>query len=168
MDEAGTWHGGLSPGDFMLDGDPARLPDFRPISIVSKRPDASRCHLVWMWASAQATYVLDRDPVPSSKKGGGASSPKFRPMSIVAKRLDGSRFHLVWRYASAPRPTRHCVRCGPSYPQKKGHTHLTQFLAHVYCGHGRPSQLLLSPCSFYVYIPLFLRIRVCTYFAFEK
>ena len=31
------------------------------------------------------------------------------------------------------RPTRHCVRCGPGYPQK-GHTHPTQFLAHVYCG----------------------------------
>jgi len=26
-----------------------------------------------------------------------------------------------------------CVRYGPSYPQKKGHNHSTQFLAHVYC-----------------------------------
>ena len=28
MDEAGTWHGGigLSPGEFVLDGDPARSP----------------------------------------------------------------------------------------------------------------------------------------------
>ena len=86
-----------------------------------------------------------------------------------------------------------CVRWGPSYLQKKGHTHPTHFLAHVYCGqtagwmktplgtevdlgpghivldgselsasakgaqqpfsahvycgHGRPSQLLLSSCS---------------------
>ena len=33
------------------------------------------------------------------------------------------------------RPTRHCVRCGPSYPQKKGTPgHPTEFLAHVYCG----------------------------------
>jgi len=29
---------------------------------------------------------------------------------------------------------RHCVKLGRSYPQKKGHTHPTQFLAHVYCG----------------------------------
>ena len=36
-----------------------------------------------------------------------------------------------------------CVRWGPSYLQKKGHTHPTQFLAHVYCGHGRSSQLVL-------------------------
>jgi len=46
---------GLSPGDSVLYGDPAPspqrgwslLPNFRPISIVAKRLDASRCHLVW-------------------------------------------------------------------------------------------------------------------------
>jgi len=93
---------------------------------------------------------------------------------------------VTW-YGGRPWPTRHCVRCGPSYPQKKGHSHsifgpclLWQmagwmkpslgtevdigaghivpsshergtaprplFSAHVYCGHGRPSQLLLSSC----------------------
>jgi len=100
-------------------------------------------------------------------------------------------------HGGRPRPTRHCVRCGPSYPQKKRHTHPTQFLAHVYCGqmagwmktplgtevnlcpghtlldgvpgprsrergtaaplflahvccgYGRPSQLLLSSCSIF-------------------
>jgi len=26
-------------------------------------------------------------------------------------------------YGGTPRPTRHCVRCGPSYSQKKGHTY---------------------------------------------
>jgi len=53
---------GLSPGDFVLDGDPvtfpqkgAAPPNFRPISIVAKRLDASKCHLVWMLASAQGT-----------------------------------------------------------------------------------------------------------------
>jgi len=95
-------------------------------------------------------------------------------------------------YGGRPRPTRHCVRCGPRYPQKKGTPTPTQFLvhvycgqmagwmktplgtevdlgpghivldgvyssrergiaapllsAHVYCGHGRPSQLLLRSC----------------------
>jgi len=45
---------GLSPGDSVLDGDPAphtngveSIPNFRPISIVAKRLDASRCHFVW-------------------------------------------------------------------------------------------------------------------------
>ena len=51
----------LSPGDFVLDGiqpppqkgDEAPLHNFRPISIVAKRLDASRCHLVWRKALAQ-------------------------------------------------------------------------------------------------------------------
>jgi len=46
---------GLGPGHIMLDGDPAplkkrertALPNFRPISIVAKWLDGSRCHLVW-------------------------------------------------------------------------------------------------------------------------
>ena len=47
---------GLSPGDSVLDGDPPpvltkgvgpALPNFRLISIVAKRLDAPRCHLVW-------------------------------------------------------------------------------------------------------------------------
>ena len=37
-------------------------------------------------------------------------------------------------YGSRPRPTQHCARCGPSYPQKKGHTHPHPILVHVYCG----------------------------------
>ena len=53
---------GLGPGDFVLDGDPAPSPQgaqlppsFLPMSIVAKRLDGSRWHLVWMWASVQAT-----------------------------------------------------------------------------------------------------------------
>jgi len=45
----------LSPGDFVLNGDPAppqklgrtHSPNFQPISVVAKRLDASRCHMVW-------------------------------------------------------------------------------------------------------------------------
>ena len=37
-------------------------------------------------------------------------------------------------YRGRPRPVRHCVPCGPSYPRKKGTPTPTQFLAHVYCG----------------------------------
>ena len=39
----------------------------------------------------------------------------------------------TWNRGS-PRPTRHCVGYGPSYPQKKGHINPIHFLAHVYCG----------------------------------
>ena len=58
MDEAGTWHGGRpqprrlcirwgpSPPPAKRGGAP--FPNFRPISIVAKRLNASRCHLVRM------------------------------------------------------------------------------------------------------------------------
>jgi len=45
---------GLGPFHIVLDGDTTplptkggRAPNFRPIFIVAKRLDASRCHLVW-------------------------------------------------------------------------------------------------------------------------
>ena len=46
---------GLSLGDTVLDGDPAppplkghgTAPNFRPVSVVAKRLDDLRCHLVW-------------------------------------------------------------------------------------------------------------------------
>jgi len=93
----------FGPGDFVLDGDPAPLPKkgaeppiFRPISIVARRLDASICHLVWRWASAQATFCYMENKLPPPKKKWG-TAPNFRPMSVVAKRLDGSRRHLVRR-----------------------------------------------------------------------
>ena len=51
---------GLDFCHIVLDGDPAppprrgTAPNFRPISVVAKWLDGSRCHLVWRWASAQA------------------------------------------------------------------------------------------------------------------
>ena len=48
-------------------------------------------------------------------------------------------------YGSRPWPRPHCIRWGPSSLQK-GHSSPLLFLAHVYCGHGHPSQLLLSAC----------------------
>jgi len=52
---------GLDPGHIMLDGDPVpppktgTAPNFRPISVVVKWLDGLRWHLVWRWASVQAT-----------------------------------------------------------------------------------------------------------------
>jgi len=52
---------GLSPGDFVLDGDQAptpkrgRAPKFWPMSIAAKRLDGSRWHLAWMWALVHPT-----------------------------------------------------------------------------------------------------------------
>ena len=53
---------GLGPGDFVFDDDPASPekkaqppPNFRSMSIVAKRLDGSRCHLVRRWTFVQAT-----------------------------------------------------------------------------------------------------------------
>jgi len=65
------------------------------------------------------------------------ATPKGSEPPIFGPRLlwpDGCVHQDATWYGGRPRSTRHCVRCGPSYPQKKGHIHPTQFLAHVYCG----------------------------------
>ena len=52
-------------------------------------------------------------------------------------------------YGSRPWPRPQCVRQGPSSPVKGAQQPTvpsTLFVAHVYCGHGHPSQLLLSSC----------------------
>jgi len=90
---------GLSPGDFVLDGDPAPPlsrkgaeppPQFSTNFIVAKPLDASRCMLGMEVGLSPKDFVLARNR-PPPQKGGGAILPKFRPMSIVAKWLDGSR-----------------------------------------------------------------------------
>ena len=57
MDEAGTWHSGKpQPRRLCVRWGPSPLskkgaeppPNFQPISIVAKRLDASRCHMLWM------------------------------------------------------------------------------------------------------------------------
>jgi len=58
-------------------------------------------------------------------------------MFIVAKLLDGSRCHLVRCLGSW-----HIVLDGVQLP-RKGHSSPPLFSAHIYCDHGRPSQLLL-------------------------
>jgi len=51
---------GLSPGHIVLDGDPAppkrgTALNFRPMSVVTKQLNGSRCHLAQRKASAKAT-----------------------------------------------------------------------------------------------------------------
>jgi len=60
-------------------------------------------------------FVLDGDPAPPPK-GGGATSPIFGPFLLWPN--DWMHQDATW-YGGRPRPTRHCVRYGPSYPQKK-------------------------------------------------
>ena len=69
--------------------------------------------------------------LPSLKQG--AEPPQnFRPIFTVAKRLDASRCHLYTEVGLGLRDIVFDV--DPATPREKGHTHPTQFLAHVYCG----------------------------------
>jgi len=62
-------------------------------------------------------------------------------------------------YGSRPWPRPHCFWRSPA----KGAQQLPFFSAHVYCGHGRPSQLLLSSCNFFfiMYYYQVLQTLVC-------
>jgi len=61
----------LCPGDIVLHGDqpPKGQPSkFRPMCVVAKRLDGSRCHLVRRYIGLGAGHiVLDGDAVPLSK-----------------------------------------------------------------------------------------------------
>jgi len=126
MDQGGTcMEVGLGPSHTVLDGDPAPItkkgqshPNFRPIFIVAKRLDAPRCHLVWI---SPGDFVLDRDPAAYPKRG---EPPIFGPRLLWPNGCmdQDATWHGGGPRPTRPRPTRHFVRCGPSYPQKKGTT----------------------------------------------
>jgi len=104
---------GLSPGDFVLDGDPF------PLQGRGAPPIFGPC-LLW------PNGWMDQD----AKMGG--TLPNFRPTSVVAKRLLGSWCHFHTEVGLGIRDIVFDV--DPATPRKKVHTHPTKFLAHVYCG----------------------------------
>ena len=97
-DQDETWHAGRprpwphcvrwGPSSPFQRGPQPPPPNFRPISVVAKWLNGSRCHLVWRKDSVQ--ILLDGDPAPLPKK---VRSPlhSFRPTPLVAKRQDGSK-----------------------------------------------------------------------------
>jgi len=88
---------GLSPGDFVLDGDlpsqkrrslGAELPNFRPMSIVAMQTAAwIKMPLGTEVCLGLRDIVFDVDPATPDK--GHTHPTQFWPMSIVAKWLDG-------------------------------------------------------------------------------
>jgi len=127
---------GLSPGDFVLDGIQPCL------------------GLLWPngWMDQDVTWYRGK-PRPRRRVRRGRSSPP--PKKRHSFPVFGSC--LLWpngwmdedatwygTNGSRSRPRPHCIRRGPA-PRERG-TAGPLFSAHVYCGHGRPSQLLLSSC----------------------
>jgi len=139
---------GVGPGDCMFDGDPA------PIIIKGIAPNFCPC-LLWpnTWMDQDVTWYGGK-PQPCRRRcvRWGRSSPKT--LKGAQAPVFGSC--LLWPnssmdedatwYGSRSRRRPHCVRRRPSSPAK-GAQQPPLFSAHVYCGHGRPSHLLLSSCT---------------------
>jgi len=127
---------GLSPGDLVLDGDPAppkkgggaALPNVWPISIVAKRLDASRCHLVLRMASAQRT-LLDGDPASLPKKG---AEPLPQIFGLCLLWPNGWMDQDDTWHRGIGLDLHDSVRSTQLPPEKRAHPcTLTQFLARV-------------------------------------
>jgi len=99
-----TMEVGLSPGDFVLDGDPApsqkgggtrrRSPQFPAHVYCGQTAGWIKVALGTEVGLGPSHIVLYGDPSPLPKKG--AEPPNFRPIFTVAKRLNASRYHMVW------------------------------------------------------------------------
>ena len=126
---------GLSPGDSVLDGDPAPTPKgAEPHIIFGPRLLWSNGCIdqdaTWYGGRLQPRRLCVRwDPAPTPK---GAE-----PHLIFGPRLlwpNGCMDQDATWYGCRPRPTRDCVRCGSIATPKKGTPTCAQFLANVYCG----------------------------------
>jgi len=101
MHQNATWYGvGLSPGDFVLDGDPVPLPkkgqsppNFRPMFIVAKRLDGSLGTKVGL-NPGDCMLDGDSDPLPTN---GVEPPPHFSAHFYCGQTVDASRCHLVWK-----------------------------------------------------------------------
>jgi len=129
---------GLSPGDSVLDGVSASSPKGGgahkfSAHVYDQTAGRIKIPLGTKVSLSPGDFVLDGDQAPYPKRGGPQFSACVYCGQTAAwiKMPVGTEVGLGLR---RPRPTRHCVRCGPSYPQKKGTPTPPRFLAHVYCG----------------------------------
>ena len=137
---------GLSPGDFVLDGDPAPTPKGAvPHPIFGPRllwrygcmdQDAT-----WYGGNPRPTRHCVRCGLAIPRKKAHSAHAIFGPCLLWP---NGSMAEDVAWYGSRPRTMPHCTRRGLS-SRERG-TAAPLFSAHIYCGHGRQCQLLLSSC----------------------
>ena len=120
----------------------AQPPNFRPMSVVAKRLDGLRCHLVWRQASAQATLCSMRIQLSPAKGHTHSLHPIFGSCLLWP---NGWMYEDDTWYGSIHLGPRHIVLDGIPALRERGTA--SHFSVHIYCGHGRPSQLLLSSCQ---------------------
>ena len=120
---------GLSPGDFVLDGNPAPsqkrggTPQFSAHVYCGQTAGWIKMPLGTQVGLSPDDIVLDGDPAPP-KKG---HSPQFSAHAYC-----GHMYQDTTWYGGRPWPRRHCVRWGPALPPLKGHS--PQFSANIRCG----------------------------------
>jgi len=129
----------LGPGDFVFDGDPATSRN----SAHQPHPIFGPCSL-WPngWMDQDATWYVTLCWMGSQLPLKGAQPLVFGSCLLWP---NGWMDEDATWYGSRPRPRPHCIRQVPSSP-RKWHSSAPLFPAHVYCGHGRQPQLLLSSC----------------------
>jgi len=125
---------GLSPGDFMLYGDPApffpkkgRSPRFSTHVCFGQIAECIKMALDVQVGFGPGQIVLDGDPAPFLKKG--AEPPIFGPSLLWP---NGWMHQNATWYDGRPQPRRLCVRWRPSPLPKRGRW--PRFSVHVYSG----------------------------------
>jgi len=123
---------GLSPGDFVLDADPASLPKKgggAPSKFSAHVYCGKRAELIKMVLGTEIglnpgdLVVLDGEPAPSPK-GGRAPYPIFGPFLLWP---NGSMHQDATWYGARPHPSRLCVRWGPASSPKRERSPLPNF-----------------------------------------
>ena len=126
---------GLGPGNFVLDGYPAPLPEkgwslpnFWPMSIVANRLDGSRWHLARRWALSRPHCARWGPSSPPRKRG---QSPQFSAHFYCGETARCIKMPLGMEVGLSPGDF--VLDGDPALLPKKG-VEPPQFLAHVYCG----------------------------------
>jgi len=124
---------GLSPGDFVLDGDAA--PSQKGRGARGRKPQFSAhvyCGQTAGWIKMELGMEVGLGPVHIVLDGDTAPLPKKRAEPLSLLWPNGCIHQNATWYGGRPQPRRLCVRWGPSPLLQKGRGP-TQFSAHVYC-----------------------------------
>jgi len=138
---------GLGPGHIVLDGDPAPPPEkeaqphhFSAHVYYGQTVGCIRIPLGMEVGLSLGDNVLDGDSATPKK---GYSPTQFLAHVYCVQMAGWKKMPLGTGVYLGPG---HIVLGGDrALPRERG-TAAPLFSAHVYCGHGRPSQLLLSSC----------------------
>ena len=170
---------GLGPGHIVLDGDPAPPPQRGTVPQFSAHVHCGQT-AGWIKTAlgmevglAPGHIVLDGNPAPLAPKKGASQccvrwgrssppemgySPQFSVHVCCGQMAGWMKTPLGTEVDLSPG---HIVLDGDPAPPRKGHSSPPLFSAHVYCGHGRPSQLLLSSCLDSVHVSVTLIHSSC-------